>query len=105
MAVTYYDRLLEHRHRPDDHPTCRSTRLESSNNNRDNRACTYGVSALRSVGLGRVGLGVVVAKDTGPLLDGLVVVVGQKRAVGRAVVDLHLRPASIVVGVHCATTG
>jgi len=58
------------------------------------------VSVLGGVRLGRIGLSVVIAKDTGPLLDRLVVVVGQERVVGGAVVDLHLGATAVVAGIH-----
>lgn len=43
---------------------------------------------------------IVIAKDTSPLLAGLVVVLRQKGRIHTAVVDLHLWAGTVVAGVH-----
>jgi hypothetical protein len=62
---------------------------------------SLGVAALGVVLLHALGLVVVVAEDTGPLLHRLLVVLGAKRRVDAAVVDLHLRARARVAVVHC----
>jgi hypothetical protein len=59
-----------------------------------------GVAALGVVRLCALGLAVVVAEDTSPLLHGLLVVLGAQGSIRAAVVDLHLGAASSVAGVH-----
>lgn len=59
-----------------------------------------GVVRERDVGLRGLGLGVVVAEHTAPLLNGLVVVLRIQRCVRTAVVDLHLGPRAGVARVH-----
>lgn len=59
-----------------------------------------GVAALGIVGLCALWLAVVVAKHTGPLLHGFLVVLGLQSAVGATVVDLHLGSRAVVSRVH-----
>ena len=61
---------------------------------------SLGVAALGSVGLGALGLVVVVAKDAGPLLHGLLVVSRTQGSVSAAVVDLHLGASAGEARVH-----
>lgn len=58
------------------------------------------VAILRGVVLRLLGLGGVEAEDAGPLLDGLLVVLGAEGGVGAAVVDLEARAGTGVAGVH-----
>jgi hypothetical protein len=57
------------------------------------------VRAAREVVGSRLGSSRV-AKDTSPLLDGLVVVLDVESGVGGSVVDLHLGASSVVARVH-----
>ena len=59
-----------------------------------------GESALRGVLLDALGLVVVVAENTGPLLHRLGVVLGAEGGIDIAVVDLHLRARAGVASVH-----
>lgn len=59
-----------------------------------------GVAALWRVRRSCVWLGIVEAKDPGPLLDGLVVVGWVQGRIGTSMIDLHLWIAAGVARVH-----
>lgn len=58
------------------------------------------VPRQRTVALGALRLAVVVPEHANPLLSRLLVVLGEERGVGAAVVDLHLRAGAGVPRVH-----